>query len=156
MDTYVLVVVITAAVHPLSHPPRIEMYVNFNLCTVQAREKRHRHRMKFTPILRRRGTRHNILVTFTLKQLLQSSVLNLVMYYYILAHLLACAVNAWLPQDRDLTAFNQSVRFEKLGKRFEPQLPNGITKIRGVNFGGMSSNLTLMSCCHLGTFYSLL
>ncbi|KAI0179817.1 glycoside hydrolase family 5 protein [Hypoxylon sp. FL1284] len=50
--------------------------------------------------------------------------------------LLAQAVKAWLPQDRDLEAFNQTLRFEKLGKRFKPSLPNGVTKIRGVNFGG--------------------
>ncbi|KAK9443383.1 beta-1,6-glucanase [Metarhizium brunneum] len=49
---------------------------------------------------------------------------------------LASAVSAWLPQDRDLQAFNQTARFEKLGKRFKPSLPNGVTKIRGVNFGG--------------------
>lgn len=61
------------------------------------------------------------------------------MRYSLLAPaLLAPAVTAWLPQDRDLAAFNQTARFEKLGKRFEPSLPNGVTKIRGVNFGGMS------------------
>ncbi|EFY84753.1 hypothetical protein J3459_014031 [Metarhizium acridum] len=49
---------------------------------------------------------------------------------------LASAVSAWLPQDRGLQAFNQTARFEKLGKRFKPSLPNGVTKIRGVNFGG--------------------
>lgn len=59
------------------------------------------------------------------------------MWYSILApFLLASTVYAWLPQDRDLAAFNQTARFEKLGKRFEPSLPNGVTKIRGVNFGG--------------------
>jgi glucan endo-1,6-beta-glucosidase len=51
--------------------------------------------------------------------------------------LLVGAAHAWLPQDRDLAAFNQTARFEKLGKRFEPSLPNGVTKIRGVSFGGM-------------------
>ncbi|OTA59625.1 glycoside hydrolase family 5 protein [Hypoxylon sp. EC38] len=59
------------------------------------------------------------------------------MWYSIVSSvLLAQTVTAWLPQDRDLTAFNQTLRFEKLGKRFEPSLPNGVTKIRGVNFGG--------------------
>ncbi|KAI1773138.1 glycoside hydrolase family 5 protein [Hypoxylon cercidicola] len=59
------------------------------------------------------------------------------MWYSIISSiLLAQTVNAWLPQDRDLDAFNQTLRFEKLGKRFEPSLPNGVTKIRGVNFGG--------------------
>lgn len=49
--------------------------------------------------------------------------------------LLASGVTAWLPADRDLAAFNQTARFEKLGKRYEPSLPSGQTKIRGVNFG---------------------
>jgi hypothetical protein len=39
--------------------------------------------------------------------------------------LLAGAVSAWLPQDRNLAAFN----LPSLGKRAE--------KIRGVNFGGI-------------------
>ena len=52
--------------------------------------------------------------------------------------LLAGAAQAWLPQDRDLAAFNQTARFEQLGKRFQPSLPSGVTKIRGVNFGGKS------------------
>nr|ABK27199.1 beta-1,6-glucanase [Epichloe festucae var. lolii] len=50
--------------------------------------------------------------------------------------LLAGAVSAWLPQERDLAAFNQTARFEQLGKRFAPSLPKGVNKIRGVNFGG--------------------
>lgn len=57
-------------------------------------------------------------------------------YSTLTSVLLANAVAAWLPQDRDLQAFNQTARFELLGKRFEPSLQNGITKIRGVNFGG--------------------
>jgi glucan endo-1,6-beta-glucosidase len=48
----------------------------------------------------------------------------------------AGAAHAWLPHDRDLAAFNQTARFEQLGKRFTPSLPSGVTKIRGVNFGG--------------------
>ncbi|KAI8630464.1 glycoside hydrolase family 5 protein [Xylariaceae sp. FL1651] len=48
---------------------------------------------------------------------------------------LAGVVQAWLPQDRDLAAFNMTARFEQLGKRFKPSLPSGVTKIRGVNFG---------------------
>ncbi|KAH7128089.1 glycoside hydrolase family 5 protein [Dactylonectria estremocensis] len=52
------------------------------------------------------------------------------------AALLASAVHAWLPEDRDLAAFNQTARFEQLGKRFKPTLASGINKIRGVNFGG--------------------
>ncbi|CAJ2503578.1 Uu.00g109720.m01.CDS01 [Anthostomella pinea] len=52
------------------------------------------------------------------------------------ALLLAGAAHAWLPQDRDLAAFNQTARFLQLGKRWEPSLPSGVTKIRGVNFGG--------------------
>ncbi|KAI1083914.1 glycoside hydrolase family 5 protein [Whalleya microplaca] len=59
------------------------------------------------------------------------------MQYSVLASvLLAGVAHAWLPQDRDLPAFNQTARFEQLGKRFEPSLPSGVTKIRGVNFGG--------------------
>ncbi|KAK0385682.1 hypothetical protein NLU13_6859 [Sarocladium strictum] len=54
----------------------------------------------------------------------------------LLVPLLSLAVNAWLPESSDLAAFNQTARFEKLGKRFEPSLPDGVTKIRGVNFGG--------------------
>jgi aryl-phospho-beta-D-glucosidase BglC (GH1 family) len=58
------------------------------------------------------------------------------MRYSILAPvLLAGVAQAWLPQDRDLEAFNMTARFEKLGKRFKPSLPSGVTKIRGVNFG---------------------
>ncbi|KAG5986864.1 hypothetical protein E4U43_005322 [Claviceps pusilla] len=50
--------------------------------------------------------------------------------------LLAGAVSAWLPQERHLAAFNQTARFEQLGKRFGPSPEKGVTKIRGVNFGG--------------------
>ncbi|KAK6063227.1 endo-beta-1,6-glucanase [Seiridium cupressi] len=68
--------------------------------------------------------------------------------------LLAGAAHAWLPEERDLPAFNQTARFEKLGKRFDPSLPSGITKIRGVNFGGwlicepwmMSTEWSNMGC----------
>lgn len=51
--------------------------------------------------------------------------------------LLASSALAWLPQDQDLAAFNVS-RYETLEKRFKPALPNGVNKIRGVNFGGKS------------------
>ncbi|GIZ39418.1 hypothetical protein CKM354_000280100 [Cercospora kikuchii] len=77
------------------------------------------------------------------------------MQYRLLAlSLLAGGVTAWLPQDQDLAAFNQTARFEQLGKRFEPSLPNGVTKIRGVNFGGwlvsepwmMSNEWSKMGC----------
>ncbi|KAJ3148165.1 hypothetical protein HK101_002173 [Irineochytrium annulatum] len=54
----------------------------------------------------------------------------------LFAALLASVADAWTPQDRDLAAFNMTARLEKLGKRFQPSLPNGVTKIRGVNFGG--------------------
>lgn len=57
-------------------------------------------------------------------------------YSIVAPALLAGTAFAWLPQDRDLAAFNQTLRYEKLGKRFEPSLASGITKIRGVNFGG--------------------
>lgn len=60
------------------------------------------------------------------------------MHYSILASaLLANTVYAWLPVHQDLAAFNQTARFEQLGKRFKPTLGQGINKIRGVNFGGM-------------------
>lgn len=60
--------------------------------------------------------------------------------------LLACGVDAWLPQHRgDLAAFNQSRRMEELGKRFEPQLHDGVTKIRGVNFGGEPQTFRLIA-----------
>lgn len=52
------------------------------------------------------------------------------------AAFLAGATHAWMPQDRDLDAFNMTARYEKLGKRWKPDLPSGINKIRGVNFGG--------------------
>ncbi|KAG5978173.1 hypothetical protein E4U55_006314 [Claviceps digitariae] len=59
------------------------------------------------------------------------------MYYSILVPaILAGAASAWLPHERNLAAFNQTARFEQLGKRFEPSLAKGINKIRGVNFGG--------------------
>jgi hypothetical protein len=54
----------------------------------------------------------------------------------LLLCLLAQGSNAWLPESRDLAASNQTARFEQLGKRFEPSLATGVTKIRGVNFGG--------------------
>ncbi|KAI0159654.1 glycoside hydrolase family 5 protein [Xylariaceae sp. FL1272] len=58
------------------------------------------------------------------------------MRYSLLAPaILASAVHAWLPMDRDLAAFNQTHRFAELGKRWQPSLPSGTTKIRGVNFG---------------------
>ena len=60
------------------------------------------------------------------------------MHYLTLIALLAPTIHAWLPQERDLAAFNQTARFEKLGKRFQPSLPAGVTKIRGVNLGGKS------------------
>lgn len=56
--------------------------------------------------------------------------------------LLAGVAQAWRPEDRDLAAFNMTARFEQLGKRFQPSLPNGINKIRGVNFGGEYSSKT--------------
>jgi hypothetical protein len=56
----------------------------------------------------------------------------------LVSTLFATAAYAWLPQDHDLAAFNQTARFEKLGKRFKPTLGQGVTKIRGVNFGGKS------------------
>lgn len=49
--------------------------------------------------------------------------------------LLASSALAWLPRDQDLAAFNIS-RYETLERRFKPTLPNGVNKIRGVNFGG--------------------
>ena len=59
------------------------------------------------------------------------------------AALLGSAAHAWLPQQRDLAAFNAS-RFESQDgthdKRFKPTLPSGVTKIRGVNFGGKLTN----------------
>lgn len=58
------------------------------------------------------------------------------------AALLSSAVHAWLPADRDLGAFN-ATRFTSVDKRFEPTLPNGVNKIRGVNFGGKSDVLLL-------------
>ncbi|RGP67348.1 hypothetical protein FSPOR_6108 [Fusarium sporotrichioides] len=60
------------------------------------------------------------------------------MYYSPLVSLFlfGSTVTAWLPHERDLASFNQTARFEQLGKRFKPDLANGITKIRGVNFGG--------------------
>ena len=57
-------------------------------------------------------------------------------YSLIAPALLATTVQAWMPQDRDLAAFNMTARYEQLGKRFKPTLPSGINKIRGVNFGG--------------------
>lgn len=58
-------------------------------------------------------------------------------YRFLSLALAASVVKAWLPRDEShyLEAFNQTARFEKLGKRFEPSLPSGVTKIRGVNFG---------------------
>jgi hypothetical protein len=49
--------------------------------------------------------------------------------------ILAGAAQAWLPHEHELAAFNMTARYEQLGKRFQPTLPAGITKIRGVNFG---------------------
>jgi hypothetical protein len=49
--------------------------------------------------------------------------------------LFASRILAWVPQDQDLAAFNIS-RFDTLEKRFQPTLPNGVSKLRGVNFGG--------------------
>ncbi|KKP00118.1 hypothetical protein THAR02_07770 [Trichoderma harzianum] len=55
--------------------------------------------------------------------------------------LLAGCAFAWHPHERELDAFNLTKRYEKLGKRWDPWTKNlaafnGITKIRGVNFGG--------------------
>ncbi|KAF4458608.1 SPR1-exo-13-beta-glucanase precursor [Fusarium albosuccineum] len=57
-------------------------------------------------------------------------------YSDLASFFLFSAAHAWLPHEHELEAFNQTARFEQLGKRFKPSLPNGITKIRGVNFGG--------------------
>ncbi|KAH7227595.1 glycoside hydrolase superfamily [Fusarium oxysporum] len=57
-------------------------------------------------------------------------------YSTLLPLILAGSASAWLPHERDLAAFNQTARHEQLGKRFKPNLPSGVTKIRGVNFGG--------------------
>ncbi|KAM7201146.1 glucan 1,3-beta-glucosidase precursor [Rhypophila sp. PSN 637] len=53
-------------------------------------------------------------------------------------------VNAWLPHE-DLQAFNLTARYEQLGKRWT-KLPQGITKIRGVNFGGWLVSEPWMMC----------
>lgn len=63
--------------------------------------------------------------------------------YGVLA-LMSTTAYAWLPQDRDLAAFNAS-RFDSLDKRFKPTLPNGVTKIRGTNFGG-KWNVSIHTC----------
>lgn len=68
--------------------------------------------------------------------------------FITIASLFSGIAFAWLPQDRDLFAFNAS-RFDGqesfketsdgsrgFERRFKPSLPNGVTKIRGVNFGG--------------------
>jgi hypothetical protein len=57
-------------------------------------------------------------------------------YSPLVSFLLFGSATAWLPHERDLASFNQTARFEQLGKRFKPKLADGITKIRGVNFGG--------------------
>lgn len=60
------------------------------------------------------------------------------MLLYSVLALMSTTAYAWLPQDRDLAAFNAS-RFDSLDKRFKPTLPNGVSKIRGTNFGGRSN-----------------
>ncbi|KAK1754049.1 glycoside hydrolase [Echria macrotheca] len=62
------------------------------------------------------------------------------------AGLLAGLAHAWLPHERHLPAFNISARFEQLGKRWDPKLPSGVTKIRGVNFGGWLISEPWMMC----------
>lgn len=68
-------------------------------------------------------------------------------YSVLVSSLFSTAAFAWLPQDHALEAFNQTARFEKLGKRFKPSLAQGVTKIRGVNFGGTSNH----GSCERGT-----
>src|SRR3954454_18527683 len=60
--------------------------------------------------------------------------------------LLAGAAYAWLPHERELHAFNMSARYEQLGKRWKPNLAPGITKVRGVNFGGWLVSEPWMMC----------
>lgn len=67
-------------------------------------------------------------------------------YSIVAPALLAGTAYAWLPLERDLAAFNQTARFEQLGKRFEPTLASGITKIRGVNFGGKPIYRQILKC----------
>lgn len=50
---------------------------------------------------------------------------------------LAASTYAWLPSDRELAAFNTTARIGELAARSLPSLPQGITKVRGVNLGGM-------------------
>ena len=64
----------------------------------------------------------------------------------LFAALLAGIAYGWLPHERELPAFNMSARYEQLGKRWVPQLPSGITKIRGVNFGGWLVSEPWMMC----------
>ena len=88
---------------------------------------------------------HSLLITRDLKRVpltpdentvrLRSTLVSM-HYRSLLPVLLISSVQAWLPEDHELAAFNQTARFEKLGRRWEPSLPSGVTKIRGVNFGG--------------------
>jgi len=74
-------------------------------------------------------------------------LLILTMRYSVLSvGLLAGAADAWLPHERELPAFNMSARYDQLGKRWDPKLPSGITKIRGVNFGGWLISEPWMMC----------
>lgn len=65
---------------------------------------------------------------------------------------LAGVAHAWLPEDRDLAAFNMTARFEQLGKRFKPSLPSGVSKIRGVNFGGKPTSQPANQPAHAVVF----
>lgn len=49
---------------------------------------------------------------------------------------LAASAYAWLPADKELTAFNTTARVGDLAARSLPTLPQGVTKVRGVNLGG--------------------
>ena len=58
----------------------------------------------------------------------------------------AGVASAWLPHERELPAFNISARYEQLGRRWDPKLGSGVSKIRGVNFGGWLISEPWMMC----------
>lgn len=58
------------------------------------------------------------------------------LYSTTIALALATSAYAWLPVDRDLEAFNTTARVGDLAARSLPNLPQGVTKVRGVNLGG--------------------
>lgn len=59
------------------------------------------------------------------------------LYSSTIALALASSAYAWLPVHKELAAFNTTARIGEIAARSLPNLPSGVSKVRGVNLGGI-------------------